>query len=1832
MADLGNGWTIGGVDAQPGASSTPAPTDLGQGWKIGGGGASAPQSLPPTREKMGPPAGPQILEEEPPHAPTVISTKIGRVAAPPETTDRQLITHFLLSPPPLIGDAVKELNQIMVGPFQIQQKAIVEPLASMTSPAGLATAAVGGGLAAGAASSSARVAAGSKGAQVALSAFFAGQQAKQLAQEVPEAYEKAREGDYWGALGDMGAAGTSAFLGTLAAMHAHGELSDLETLGATKRALQSRLNAEEFARSAAEKTEASRQAAARPKIEGPAAISPAPIAAQELGKGWTIDPATDPVEAKLEATIQPQEQAEIAKRVTPAAVPAPTLSETPQAVAPPMPAVALGNGWTTAAPSENRPSSAALPDETAAPAERGPGWIGNIPRSEINVDAPRFQFKQNVGQGGVGDEFREVTHWDPEKAGILSVWKDPVDGKTYAVNGHHRVDMANRADNAPDTMPVRYLDAKTAEEARTKGALINIAEGHGESTDAAKVFRSMPIHPEMQAEFARELGKGKVATEGLALSKLAQPIFDDVMSGDLTAARGAVLGSGIANPTDQQAVYDLMKQQEKGGRRLTNDQVAELIDLNSSAPTKTESSADAAQGGLFGVEEMTRSLLPEKAVVSEYIRKQLGVEKRLFGTVGTQAAAERLGESGNVIKAGENAAQAQNANQGMVLYDKLKSKAGPIAQTLDRAAQALADGESPNEVKQRAYKEIRSGLRSQIDQLRGIPEVGPRGVEGLGGQGPLQSRRPVGTSELDRQQQSFVTPEAEAQSRTDSQHSTDKLLGDRLTAQIRSGMPAKSAMLKPAQTGSLFDQAGPEQGSLFKLPKGPAYRPGLSRAEKLSESQIVAGAAKTGEPVLQVNGQTMDLLHEALGIQDENIPGAAFTASQAQQILSHSKTERSKALLRGDKAAAAKWGAIRDAIEENRAASGAGPMAAVSEGSALQEELNHLEQLTATGDEYLNHLGVDGTKAFFAPGSIGERAAGVLMNTYPDAHPAQLVMEIGVRLMEEGRYRELNLTPQERDALAGQYEDLLIARHGTERTAKISDKIKAARGTGPEGEYERGLPTSQTPDQGRRGLGAREPEGTPQGEAAGRPGEASTGAGSGGRGLPEVRGEGPLQSRALSGSPAFTGRLAEQDKQYALNVREWFTSRRDIWGARVNQVLEELRKVVPDPVYQEALSIYRDFKSRPGELAQWLNGTHPAYGDVERVDHARENIEKLRPAIERAMNPTPEMIAADEALTRIAEVSLAEGQKLGFIDRHVKPEEYVTHLLAPETEGGEPTLGDRVGRALGGKIGRNFPYNQQRSFPTLLDAAANNFSPRTLNALGAFHQYADKFATARATHLLIEQLRASNVGIWGTKSDKGIPRDWVEIAPHAHPFRNLIGYSDEAGEPQGAYQTLFVPPVVEAALRPITDPDYTGKIAGFTKLRVFQSYTKAAQLSLSYFHATSENYMALANMGARGWLKALKTDRSSPEFLEQERDLIGHGGTTSIQGKTFEAYTPPTVSSLPTWSEAWRGLPGIRQIDQAARGITEFTFGRMQRQFKVVDYATHKAAWLAEHPHATPTEENAALRSIAKEVNAVYGGLHAENLGINKSTVEVARALMLAPDWTISNIFNLKYAMERGTPAGKMARMFWLRAIVGGLVATQAASLMFTGKPSKRPTQAYMGTDRDGKEIYQNLFFKGAPGDIATMIGNVKDYGAAIGLMRTVGNKAAPVWRTGIQAITDKNFFGQAIVPKGMNPVVGTVRGTYELAKGMAPVPWAMSNAKDMLFGPESGKYKVPLEVLTTLFAGTPPSHVSAKPEKTAQNMWEQIKTGKVSAPAARPAANPLQQMRREHRKLLKGR
>jgi hypothetical protein len=96
---------------------------------------------------------------------------------------------------------------------------------------------------------------------------------------------------------------------------------------------------------------------------------------------------------------------------------------------------------------------------------------------------------------------------------------------------------------------VLHLTAKDAAEARMKGALINIGEGRGTAVDAAKVFRDGGID---SAEKLRALNVNineSKATDGLALARLGDALWKQVVSGELSEGRGVAIGEAAPTPS-----------------------------------------------------------------------------------------------------------------------------------------------------------------------------------------------------------------------------------------------------------------------------------------------------------------------------------------------------------------------------------------------------------------------------------------------------------------------------------------------------------------------------------------------------------------------------------------------------------------------------------------------------------------------------------------------------------------------------------------------------------------------------------------------------------------------------------------------------------------------------------------------------------------------------------------------------------------------------------------------------------------------------------------------------------------------------------------------------------------------------------------------------------------------------------------------------------------------------------------------------------------------------------------------------------------------------------
>jgi len=336
--------------------------------------------------------------------------------------------------------------------------------------------------------------------------------------------------------------------------------------------------------------------------------------------------------------------------------------------------------------------------------------LAELDPKDIAVDPKRFQYKitgEHTATGTVGS-LQGVGKWDENLAGILQVWKDPKDGKTYVVNGHNRLAKANEL--GAEKVAVRYLDVPSHQEARTIGAMTNIAEGRGNALDAAKFFRDTNWTKEDVIKKGIPL-KEKIATDGLAIAALEPNLFRQVIDGELPMERAAIIGGAGLSHEKQKSLMELLDKRKS----VNNSVLSELIDTVKNAGQKQEEQFD-----LFGNSTATVDLAIQRASLQSHIKQKLGSEKKLFGTVSKSKSAKDLERGGNQIDVDQSSKIADQAATALKMFDTIKHNVGGVSDALNQASERLANAKTKTErekINRETYELVLQEIQRENDKL-----------------------------------------------------------------------------------------------------------------------------------------------------------------------------------------------------------------------------------------------------------------------------------------------------------------------------------------------------------------------------------------------------------------------------------------------------------------------------------------------------------------------------------------------------------------------------------------------------------------------------------------------------------------------------------------------------------------------------------------------------------------------------------------------------------------------------------------------------------------------------------------------------------------------------------------------------------------------------------------------------------------------------------------------------------------------------------------------------------------------------------------------------------
>jgi len=338
-------------------------------------------------------------------------------------------------------------------------------------------------------------------------------------------------------------------------------------------------------------------------------------------------------------------------------------------------------------------SEAAAVPQGQLPGMNQPAYnqTGPIATKDLAVAPKVFQYKAEgqLSATGQSGSLAQENVYDPVYAGVVTVWRDKLGelgpaGQVYIANGHNRYDLALRS--GAQFMNVLFVDAPTAADARVVAALQNIKDDKGTAIDAGKLFRDTGMSIE-ELRLQNVTLSGKLVSEGIALGRLPQWLFDKAATGDLPTSVAVALGS--AGDIDEAIISDVAKQALKG--KWAAEKVVQAMQEAKFA----SAGAGPAEGVLPGFEEMFKSTDVVALIdVRTAAYKALSVEMRALASASKGKNTPFLEAAGNVIDVEGSQAARRLAAESVAVFNRVTGYEGPVRAVLNELAAQLPGGKN----------------------------------------------------------------------------------------------------------------------------------------------------------------------------------------------------------------------------------------------------------------------------------------------------------------------------------------------------------------------------------------------------------------------------------------------------------------------------------------------------------------------------------------------------------------------------------------------------------------------------------------------------------------------------------------------------------------------------------------------------------------------------------------------------------------------------------------------------------------------------------------------------------------------------------------------------------------------------------------------------------------------------------------------------------------------------------------------------------------------------------------------------------------------------------
>lgn len=482
------------------------------------------------------------------------------------------------------------------------------------------------------------------------------------------------------------------------------------------------------------------------------------------------------------------------------------------------------------------------------------------------------------------------------------------------------------------------------------------------------------------------------------------------------------------------------------------------------------------------------------------------------------------------------------------------------------------------------------------------------------------------------------------------------------------------------------------------------------------------------------------------------------------------------------------------------------------------------------------------------------------------------------------------------------------------------------------------------------------------------------------------------------------------------------------FGSTKNPTPEQLQDRAAAPFVVEAGGSKEELVR---DLMQVLHSKDPALAEefAPVIQHAIDNFERLNATTEHYREVTKKQ------LDREHEVGVGTGEL----------DNYVTRLLE------QPDNPDTILPGAGSSGGRSTYFMKGRKFEKLADAIKEGFRPKTTDIVDLTQRRIESGERLVQQKLLEQELRSMKLA------------DGSPILGAMEEYESTVG-KKELTVPRGfsLVQTGGRPLVVNEQVAKVFQALYgDSTINQFVKSGA--GLLKRTTLVFDTYHVGRIMFKELAySKGAQrfGYGKGLSLLEYSPEDISR---AVASGDISQRMADYTAEVLPSGLTRRAAVDELLkRGLNVGRVSDNLiaehaaslpiVKNFNPWVFNKLSRGSMIQTALENFERNMARFPERG-IEGNA--RQTAKEYNEVFGNLQNQGLFTNKSYQDLARVIVLAPNWAESQLrAELRGYSQTAAAVGNLARgrarlgtvaQGQLTVVLGMLAANQVANFLSTG-------------------------------------------------------------------------------------------------------------------------------------------------------------------------------------------